>query len=47
MPYTYSFMIYLAILGYFLFDHVPDLWTVVGALVIVGSGLVIWKREPR
>jgi len=47
MPYTYSFMIYLAILSYFLFDHLPDIWTVIGALVIVGSGLIIWKREQR
>lgn len=47
MPYTYSFMIYLAIMGYLVFDHVPDLWTVLGAMVIVGSGLIIWKREQK
>ena len=47
MPYTYSFMIYLAVMGYLVFDHVPDIWTIVGALVIVGSGLIIWKREQR
>jgi drug/metabolite transporter (DMT)-like permease len=45
MPYTYSFMIYLAVLSYLFFDHLPDLWTVVGAVVIVSSGLIIWKRE--
>jgi drug/metabolite transporter (DMT)-like permease len=47
MPYTYSFMIYLAILGFFVFDHVPDKWTIIGALVIVLSGLIIWKRERK
>jgi drug/metabolite transporter (DMT)-like permease len=47
MPYTYSFMIYLAIMGYFVFDHVPDVWTIVGALVIILSGLIIWKREQK
>lgn len=47
MPYTYSFMIYVGILGYVLFGDVPDRWTVIGALVIVGSGLIIWKREQR
>ncbi|MBW4706489.1 DMT family transporter [Roseobacter sp. YSTF-M11] len=47
MPYTYSFMIYLSILSYFVFDHLPDQWTVVGAAIIVVSGLIIWKREQR
>ena len=45
MPYTYSFMIYVAIWGYLLFGDVPDRWTIIGSLVIVGSGLIIWKRE--
>ncbi|MCV3270279.1 DMT family transporter [Roseobacter sinensis] len=47
MPYTYSFMIYLTILSYLVFDHLPDLGTVLGALIIVVSGLIIWKREQR
>lgn len=45
MPYTYSFMIYVAVLGYFVFGNLPDFYTILGALVIVGSGLIIWKRE--
>ncbi|MDG1473199.1 MAG: DMT family transporter [Ascidiaceihabitans sp.] len=45
MPYTYSFMIYVSFWGYFVFGDVPDQWTVLGALVIIGSGLIIWKRE--
>ncbi|QJF49959.1 DMT family transporter [Roseobacter ponti] len=47
MPYTYSFMIYIAVLSWLVFDHPPEVWTIVGALVIVGSGLIIWKREQR
>ena len=47
MPYTYSFMIYVTILSYLIFDHVPDVWTLAGAAVIIGSGLIIWKREQR
>jgi drug/metabolite transporter (DMT)-like permease len=47
MPYTYSFMIYVAIIGFVLFGNLPDLWTVAGSLVIIGSGLIIWKREQR
>lgn len=47
MPYTYSFMIYVAIWGYLLFGDIPDQWTILGALVIIGSGLIIWKREQN
>ena len=47
MPYTYSFMIYIAAFSWIVFAHVPDTWVVLGALVIVVSGLIIWKREQR
>ncbi len=47
MPYTYSFMIYIAAFSWLVFSHVPDSWVVFGALVIVLSGLIIWKREQK
>jgi drug/metabolite transporter (DMT)-like permease len=47
MPYTYSFMIYLTITSYLVFDHLPDGYTVAGAAIIVISGLIIWARENR
>ncbi|MGB7241870.1 MAG: DMT family transporter [Sulfitobacter sp.] len=47
MPFTYSFLIYVAIWGYLLFGTVPDRWTIFGAVVIMGAGLIIWKREQR
>jgi len=45
MPFTYSFMIYLTIASYLVFNHIPDAWTMLGAGVIVISGLIIWSRE--
>ncbi len=45
MPFTYSFLIYVAILGYLFFGTVPDGGTLLGALVIMGAGLIIWSRE--
>ena len=45
MPFTYSFLIYMAILGFIFFGTVPDQWTILGAFVIMGAGLIIWKRE--
>ena len=45
IPFGYSFMIYLTIWSYFLFDHIPEFWTIVGALIVAASGLTIWARE--
>ena len=45
IPFGYSFMIYLTIWSYFLFDHIPEFWTVIGALIVAASGLTIWARE--
>lgn len=47
MPFTYSFLLYLTVLSYLVFGHVPSVWTLLGALLIMASGLVIWHREAR
>ncbi|MDG1182533.1 MAG: DMT family transporter [Tateyamaria sp.] len=44
MPYTYSFLLYLALASYLVFNDVPDQWTLLGAGIIVVSGLIIWRR---
>ncbi len=45
MPFSYSFLIYMAAAGWLVFGTLPDLWSVIGAIVIAASGLVIWWRE--
>lgn len=47
MPFTYSFLIYVALWGYIFFGTVPDGGTLAGALLIMCAGLIIWKREQR
>lgn len=47
MPFSYSFLIYLAISGYLVFGTIPDAMTLLGACVIAGAGLIIWWREHR
>ncbi|MEM9271159.1 MAG: DMT family transporter, partial [Pseudomonadota bacterium] len=47
MPYTYSFMLYLTVTSYLVFGDLPDQWTVLGAAIIVVSGLIIWMRERK
>ncbi len=46
-PFTYSFIVYLAIWSWLIFDHLPDRWTIVGAAIITAAGLFIWFRERR
>lgn len=44
MPYTYSFMIFLAIESYIVFSGVLERWTLIGASIVVISSLIIWKH---
>lgn len=46
-PFSYSFILYLTVWSYLLFAHVPDVWTIMGAAVIVVAGLILWFREQR
>lgn len=45
MPYAYTFLIWLTLSSWLVFGDVPDGLTFLGAIVIVGSGLLIWWRE--
>jgi drug/metabolite transporter (DMT)-like permease len=44
-PFNYAQLIGAAILGYLVFDSIPDFWTWVGAAVIVCSGLYLGHAE--
>lgn len=46
-PLGYVELIGSTILGYLLFGHFPDLWTWIGASVIISSGAYIALRERR
>jgi drug/metabolite transporter (DMT)-like permease len=41
----YSKLIYAAILGYVLFGELPDSYTILGACIIIGSSIYIFRRE--
>jgi len=47
MPFGYSFILFLTIWSYLIFDHLPDRWTLIGGSIVVVSGLFIWFRETR
>lgn len=44
-PFNYTQLIGAAILGFLVFNELPDFWTWVGAAVIIASGLYIGYRE--
>jgi drug/metabolite transporter (DMT)-like permease len=44
-PFSYSQLIWSALLGFAIFGNVPDSWTIVGAAVIIASGLYTAHRE--
>ena len=44
-PFLYQQILYMTVLGWLVFDQVPDLAVVLGALVVVGSGLYLLWRE--
>ena len=46
-PFTYVQLVVAVIIGYLVFGNVPDLWTWIGGLVIVGSGLYVVLRQRR
>ncbi|MEN8889354.1 MAG: DMT family transporter [Celeribacter marinus] len=44
-PMIYTQLISATIVGYLVFGSLPTVWTLVGAFIIIGSGLYIWNRE--
>ncbi|PWK60447.1 EamA-like transporter family protein [Roseicyclus mahoneyensis] len=46
-PFGYAGVVFASLWGFLAFDEVPDRWTFLGALVIVGAGLYVWHRETR
>ncbi len=44
-PFRYSYLLTSGIAGFFFFSEMPDGWSAVGAVLIVGSGLYALHRE--
>ena len=44
-PFNYTSLIWATFLGFFLFGDLPDAWTIIGAIIIISSGLYLVKRE--
>ena len=46
-PFGYSFILYVTVWSFFVFNHKPDVWTIIGACIVISSGLIIWAREQH
>ena len=46
-PLAYMQLLWSGLIGYFAFHHMPDQWAIIGALVIMASGLYTASRERR
>ena len=46
-PIVYVQMLYVTVISWLVFSEPPDLWTLIGASIIIGSGLYIWLRERQ
>ncbi len=48
-PFIYTQLLWMLAAGYLIFGDVPDPWTLVGAAVVIASGLYLLYRErgPR
>ncbi|MGC9371251.1 MAG: DMT family transporter [Paracoccaceae bacterium] len=46
-PVVYLQMLFATVAGIVIFATLPTIWTLVGALIIVGAGVYIWARERQ
>jgi len=46
-PFIYVQLLSMVGLGYLIFSDVPDLWSIVGASVVVASGIYLLYREAK
>lgn len=44
-PFIYTQIVWMIAFGYFVFGDVPDKWTLIGASVVIASGLYLLYRE--
>jgi drug/metabolite transporter (DMT)-like permease len=44
-PFLYLQIISMVTFGFLVFNQLPDVWTLVGSSVIIGSGIYLVQRE--
>jgi drug/metabolite transporter (DMT)-like permease len=44
-PFAYTQIIWMTLAGYLFFKNTPDLWTILGAAIVVASSIYVFARE--
>jgi drug/metabolite transporter (DMT)-like permease len=44
-PFVYISLVTHSTAGFLVFGHVPDIWTLGGAAIVIASGIYLWHRE--
>lgn len=44
-PYSYTLLVWATLLGWLVFGDIPDNWTILGAAIVVMSGLYTWHHD--
>ena len=44
-PFVYTQIIWMILLGFVIFGDVPGMWTLIGAGIVIVSGLIVYARE--
>ena len=47
MPFRYSRLVFSLALGVLIFDEIPDGWTLLGAAIVIGTGIYTFIRERQ
>ena len=47
IPFKYLSLIWATLLGFLMWGDIPDRWILLGAALVIGSGLYIMHRESR
>ncbi len=46
-PYGYTLLVWAAVMGALVFGDIPGIWTMIGGVVVVLSGLYTWDQDRR
>ena len=46
-PYSYTLLVWVTLLGALMFGDSPDAWTILGAAIVVASGLYTWHHDRQ
>jgi len=46
-PFNFTLLVWATLMGYIVFNNLPDMWTLIGGAVVVASGLYTIYRERQ